>query len=108
VLIKEKVIAESTRRNGNIDIEYLSAVVSILLFLFTLVIFSILFSTIGISFTDALIEVGSALTTNGISMGATTLAMPVAYKWLLIAAMTIGRAELMSVLIALSPYKAKE
>ena len=108
VLIKEKVVAEPTRRNGNIDIEYLSAVVSILLFLFTLVIFSILFSTIGISFTDALIEVGSALTTNGISMGATTLAMPVAYKWLLIAAMTIGRVELMSILIALSPYKTKE
>ena len=41
-------------------------------------------------------------------MGATTVFMPVAYKWLLITAMIIGRIEIMSVLIALSPYKTKE
>ncbi|MCJ7425230.1 hypothetical protein MUP01_13330 [Candidatus Bathyarchaeota archaeon] len=108
VLMKEKVIPEPTRNSGNNNVEYLSAMVSIVLFIVTLVIFSIVFSTIGISFMDALFEVGSALTTNGISMGATTLSMPLAYKWLLIVAMTIGRVELMSILIALSPYRAKE
>jgi len=41
-------------------------------------------------------------------MGAATVSMPIAYKWLMIAAMTIGRVEIMSVLIALSPYKTKE
>jgi trk system potassium uptake protein TrkH len=70
-------------------------------------LFSVIFTTIGVSFTDALFEVGSALTTNGISMGATTVSMPMAYKWLMITAMTIGRIEIMSVLIALSPYKTK-
>jgi Trk-type K+ transport system membrane component len=60
-----------------------------------------------VSFTNALFEIGSALTTNGISMGATTVSMPIAYKWLMIVAMTIGRVEIMSVLIALIPYKTK-
>jgi Trk-type K+ transport system membrane component len=63
---------------------------------------------LGVSFTDALFEVGSALTTNGISMGATTVSMPIAYKWLMIAAMTVGRIEIMSVLIALFPRKTKK
>jgi Trk-type K+ transport system membrane component len=70
-------------------------------------LFSVIFTTIGVSFTDALFEVGSALTTNGISMGAATVSMPITYKWLMITAMTIGRIEIMSVLIALSPYKTK-
>jgi trk system potassium uptake protein TrkH len=107
-LIKEKVISEPTKQKETNNIENLSALVSILLFIFTLTIFAIVFSTIGVSFTEALFEVGSALTTNGISMGATTLTMPVTYKWLMIMAMTIGRVEFMSILIALSPYKTKE
>ena len=108
VLAKEKVILDYDRSLQTNSIENLSAVVSILLLIFTLVIFAIAFSTLGISFTDALFEVGSALTTNGISMGATTVSMPVAYKWLMIVAMTIGRVEIMSILVALSPYRTKE
>ena len=107
-LVKEKVITEQTDPTASNNIEYLSAVVSVLLFVATLVVFSIIFTTMGISFTDALYEVGSALTTNGISMGATTVTMPLGYKWLMITAMTIGRVEIMSVFIALSSYKAKE
>jgi Trk-type K+ transport system membrane component len=34
-------------------------------------------------------------------MGATTVTMGVGYKWLMIAAMTIGRVEILSILIAL-------
>ena len=107
-LVKEKAITEKTDQTTSTNIEYLSAVVSVLLFVATLVVFSIIFTTMGISFTDALYEVGSALTTNGISMGATTVTMPLGYKWLMITAMTIGRVEIMSVFIALSSYKAKE
>jgi Trk-type K+ transport system membrane component len=59
----------------------------------------------GVSFTDAIFEVGSAITTNGISMGATTVTMPLAHKWLMIAAMTIGRVEILTVILALFPYK---
>ena len=108
ILIKEKVIIEQNKKPETNNGEYQTALVSVLLFITTLVIFSIVFTTMGVSFTDAFFEVGSALTTNGISMGATTTAMPVAYKWLMIAAMTIGRVEIMSILIALSPYRAKE
>jgi trk system potassium uptake protein TrkH len=108
VLIKEKVILEKETPEEANNHEYLPAVISILLYIFTLVIFALLFTTIGVSFTEALFEVGSALATNGISMGATTVSMPIAYKWLMIAAMTIGRIELMSVLVALFPYKTKE
>jgi trk system potassium uptake protein TrkH len=109
-LIKEKVIPEPKTQTEANNHENLPVLVSILLFTFTLVIFAVIFTTMppGVSFTNALFEVGSALTTNGISMGATTVSMPIAYKWLMIVAMTIGRVEIMSVLIALSPYKTKE
>jgi len=108
ILIKEKVIQEQGEEAGVKNSEHFSILVSILLFVTTLFIFSIIFSTIGVSFTDALFEVGSALTTNGISMGATTVAMHIGYKWLLITAMLIGRIEIIPILIALSPYKRKE
>jgi trk system potassium uptake protein TrkH len=107
VLIKEKVISEPETSEEASNHEYLPALVSILLFIVTLVIFTVLFTTMGVSFTDALFEVGSALSTNGISMGATTISMPIAYKWLMIVAMTIGRVELMSILVALFPHRPK-
>jgi len=108
ILTKEKVIQKESKGAEANNVEYLSALVAILLFAATFFIFSIIFSTIGISFTDALFEIGSALTTNGISMGATTIFMPMIYKWLLIIAMIIGRIEIIPILIALSPYKRTE
>ncbi len=114
--IKEDVIGLLVRENGGSKVtkaegaeasslDNLSASVSILMFIFTLVIFAVIFTTIGVSFQDALFEVGSALTTNGISMGATNLTMGVGYKWLMIAAMTIGRIEILTILIALFRWK---
>jgi len=108
VLTKEKVIKEENKKTEANHVEPFAILVSIVLFVTTLVIFSAIFSSIGVSFTNALFEVGSALTTNGISMGATTVLMPIGYKWLLIIAMIIGRIEIMPILIALSPYKRKE
>lgn len=108
ILVKEKVIEEPKTKAEENNVENFWNVVSIVLFMAILFIFSIIFSTIGISFMDAFFEVGSALTTNGISMGATNVFMPVAYKWLLIIAMIIGRIELMPILIAFSPFKRKE
>ncbi len=112
VLIKEHVIpAEEPHpligNNSNGYSEHLSAPVIILLFGLVLVIFSVIFTTLGVSFTDALFEVGSALTTNGISLGYTNVLMPIGYKWLMIAAMTIGRVEILSILIALSTWRLK-
>jgi trk system potassium uptake protein TrkH len=107
LLVRENGVAKSTKAEGaeNSSLDNLSASVSILMFIFTLVIFAVIFTTIGVSFQDALFEVGSALTTNGISMGATTVAMGIGYKWLMIAAMTIGRIEILTILIALFRLK---
>jgi trk system potassium uptake protein TrkH len=84
--------------------------VSIILFLGTLFVFSTLFTSIGVSFSDALFEVGSAITTNGISMGVTTVSMPVGYKYLLMIAMIIGRVEITAILVSLytQEYKLEE
>jgi len=76
----------------------LTNVIGLLLLLF---VFSAVFSTIGTSFLDAIFEVSSALTTNGISMGITTLSIPLGYKWLLILAMIIGRIEIVVILQAI-------
>jgi trk system potassium uptake protein TrkH len=82
-------------------VEILTTNVSIILFLGTLFVFSTLFTSIGVSFSDALFEVGSALTTNGVSMGVTTVSMPVGYKYLLMIAMIIGRVEITAILVSL-------
>jgi trk system potassium uptake protein TrkH len=108
ILAKERVIPEKSKSASANSIEYLSASVAIVLFAATLFVLSIAFSTIGVSFTDALFEVSSALTTNGISMGVTTVFMPITYKWLLTAAMIIGRIEIIPILIALSPHRKAE
>jgi len=104
---RENEIQQENEQAGANNVDRLSALVTVLLFVATLFVFSIVFSTIGISFTDALFEVGSALTTNGVSMGATTVFMPIAYKWLLMLAMIIGRIEMITILIALIPQKRK-
>lgn len=82
--------------------ELKAALTSIVGFFVVLIILSLVFSTIGISMLDSFFEVGSALTTNGISMGATTVVMPLGYKWLIILAMLIGRLEIVTILAAVS------
>jgi trk system potassium uptake protein TrkH len=77
--------------------ELKSILFSIFGFATILLVFSLAFSTLGVSLLDSIFEVSSALTTNGISMGATTIAMPLAYKWLLVIAMIIGRVEIVNI-----------
>jgi trk system potassium uptake protein len=86
---------EPTRQELKSIVVYLISFLAILLFL------SFAFATLGIGLLDAVFEVGSALTTNGISMGATTIALPIGYKWLLIAAMIIGRVEILNIFKAI-------
>jgi trk system potassium uptake protein TrkH len=76
--------------------------VYVICFVVTLVVLSLSFSTMGISLLDSVFEVGSAMTTNGISMGATTVIMPMGHKWLMIFAMLIGRIEILSIFAAIS------
>lgn len=88
--------------------EVFPAIESILLFIGVLLVFALLFSTVGISYADALFEVGSALSTTGATMGAITVAMPLALKWLIIAAMTIGKVEILTILTVLVPITIKK
>jgi trk system potassium uptake protein TrkH len=106
--IKEESSEDEYREITKNFYEYFPVIITILLFIVVLIVFAMLFTTMGVSFTDSIFEVGSALSTNGVSMGATTVAMPIGYKWLMIAAMTIGRVEILTILIALIPISIKK
>ncbi len=99
-----RTLVNAVRRKGDEPSrEELKAVlISISGFIITLVILSLVFSGIGVNMLDSFFEVGSALTTNGISMGATNILMPLGYKWLMILAMLIGRLEIISIVAAIA------
>ena len=96
------------KNSSNTMSEALPALASILLFITVLIVFSLLFSTIGVSFQDALFEVGSALSTTGATLGAVSVTMPAFYKWLIIAAMTIGKVEILTIITVLTPITIKK
>ena len=98
-----QMLIDALRKNGDEpDREELKEVlIWIVSFFIVWLILSLVFSTIGISLLDSVFEVGSALTTNGISMGITTVTIPLGYKWLLILAMILGRIEIVTVFKAL-------
>lgn len=108
---KEKIEAMFDRENSDALLKKeldandnnggLSVSVFIVLFIFTLVLFAIIFTTMGVSFKDALLEMGSALTTNGISIGAISVSMPIGCKWLTMFAMIIGRVEIMTIIFVI-------
>lgn len=102
---ESEFIADEPLENEENVVKTRSANVTIILFVACLYIFSLLFSSIGVSFFDALFEVGSALTTNGITTGATSVTMPIGYKYLQMIAMIIGRVEILTIVVAL--YKQK-
>jgi len=94
-----QVLIDALRRKGDQPDreEWKNALASIVGFFIVLIILSLIFQTIGISFLDSVFEIGSAFTTNGISMGMTTVTIPLGYKWLLIFAMILGRIEIVAV-----------
>jgi trk/ktr system potassium uptake protein len=99
----QKIVNAIRRKGDQPDQEELrSILVAITGFLASLIVLSLMFMPIGISFLDSVFEVGSALTTNGISMGATVITMPIGYKWLMTFAMIIGRVEIVSIIAAIA------
>ena len=96
-------LANAVRRKGDQPTrdELKSIVFYIVTFAATLLLLSFAFSTVGLGFLDSVFEVGSALTTNGVSMGATTIALPMVYKWLLVFAMIVGRVEILNLFKAI-------
>ncbi len=98
-----RTLVNALRRNSDSPTreELKSVLIFVISFAVLLIILSLAFSTIGISLLDSIFEVGSALTTNGISMGATTVVMPIGYKWLMIFAMIVGRVEIVNIFKAI-------
>lgn len=99
-----ETIINAIRRKGNEPSreEIKSVITNIINLLIALVVLSLVFSTMGVNLIDSVFEVSSALTTNGISMGATTVNMPIGYKWIQIIAMLIGRVEVVTIFTAFS------
>ena len=102
-------LANAIRRNGEAPAksELRSIILYIAGFIAILLLLSLAFSTSGTNMLDSVFEVGSALSTAGASIGATTVAMPVVYKWLLIFAMLVGRVEIVSIYKAIIGFRNK-
>jgi trk system potassium uptake protein TrkH len=102
-------LANAIRRNGEAPAkrELRSLILYLAGFIALLLILSLAFSTSGTNMLDSVFEVGSALSTAGASIGATTVAMPVVYKWLLIFAMLVGRVEIVSIYKAIVGFRSK-
>ena len=99
----QKIISAIRKKDDRPNREELVSILGAIIgFFATLIILTLIFMPIGVSFLDSVFEVGSALTTNGISMGATVVTMPIGYKWLMTFAMIIGRVEIVSILAAIA------
>jgi trk system potassium uptake protein len=77
--------------------ELKTIIIYLVTFIAFLLLLSFVFSFSGVSMLDSVFEIGSALSTNGVSMGATTINLAVGYKWLLIVAMLVGRVEILTI-----------
>ncbi len=93
-------IPEERPIEDNHHVDIASANVSIIIFLFITLGLSVILAMSGATYFDSLFEIGSALSTNGATLGVTSLSLGVGYKFLLIACMLIGRVEIMTVLVA--------
>lgn len=81
--------------------EVLIALSLVILSIFSLIIFSFIFSLYGFPLIDSLFELTSALATTGLSTGITSLNLPFLLKGILIFQMVIGRIEILPFLVFL-------
>jgi trk system potassium uptake protein TrkH len=94
-----KQIIDAIRKNEDAPTkaELRSISIYLITFIIILLTLSIAFATSGTNIFNSIFEVGSALATNGVSSGATTLDLPAIFKWILILAMFIGRIEILTI-----------
>jgi trk system potassium uptake protein TrkH len=94
-----KQIIDAIRKNEDAPTkaELRSIIIYLTTFIIILIALSIAFAASGTNIFSSIFEVGSALATNGISSGATTLYLPAIFKWILIVAMFIGRIEILTI-----------
>jgi trk system potassium uptake protein len=98
-----KQIIDAIRKNEDEPTkeELKSLFIYLITFIAILIILSVAFAASGTNIYDSIFEIGSALATNGVSSGATTLDLPAIFKWILIVAMFIGRIEIMTIFKAI-------
>ncbi len=94
-----KQIIDAIRKNEDAPTkaELRSLYIYLITFIAILIALSIAFAASGTNIYNSIFEIGSALATNGISSGATTLDLPAIFKWILILAMFIGRIEILTI-----------
>jgi trk system potassium uptake protein len=94
-----KQIIDAIRKNDDAPTkaELRSLYIYLITFIAILIALSIAFSASGTNIFNSIFEVGSALATNGVTSGATTLELPAIFKWILIVAMFIGRIEILTI-----------
>ena len=93
-----KQIIDAVRKNDDAPTkaELRSIIIYLITFIAILIILSIAFTASGTNIFNSIFEIGSALATNGVSSGATTIGLPAIFKWILIFAMFIGRIEILT------------
>jgi trk system potassium uptake protein len=94
-----KQIIDAVRKNDDAPTkaELRSIIIYLITFIAILIILSIAFTASGTNIFNSIFEIGSALATNGVSSGATTIGLPAIFKWILIFAMFIGRIEILTI-----------
>ncbi|MCS7105705.1 MAG: hypothetical protein NZ942_00055 [Candidatus Aenigmarchaeota archaeon] len=99
---EEKVIYEEAALT---DSEIIKHLLTIVVSIFIIFLSAFVFTFYGFSFEDSIFESLSAYSTAGISIGITSLSLPLELKWLLIILMIVGRVEIMTLFIGLSGIK---
>jgi trk system potassium uptake protein TrkH len=102
-----KQLIDAIRKNDDAPTkaELRSLYIYLITFIAILIALSIAFAASGTSILSSIFEVGSALTTNGVSSGATTVELPAIFKWILIVAMFVGRIEILTMYRAIRGIK---
>ena len=102
-----KQLIDAIRKNDDAPTkaELRSLYIYLITFIAFLIALSIAFATSGTNILSSIFEVGSALTTNGVSSGATTVELPAIFKWILIVAMFVGRIEILTIYRAIRGIK---
>jgi len=95
--IKQLIDALRNNDDAPTKAELRSLITYLITFIAILIALSIAFATSGTNIFNSIFEIGSALATNGVSSGATTVELPTIYKWILIVAMLIGRIEILTI-----------
>ncbi|MEM5794147.1 MAG: potassium transporter TrkG [Candidatus Aenigmatarchaeota archaeon] len=109
ILIKREITKKDEKLvyEGNVveDSELMKHFLTVILSVFIIFLSAFIFTFYGFSFEDSIFESLSAYSTAGISIGITSLSLPLELKWLLIFLMIAGRVEIMTLFIGLSGIK---